>query len=36
MVRAVSNAGEEMPDSPRWNRSGYMRNVIEEISVTAV
>jgi len=36
MVRAVSHAGEEMPASPRWNRSGYMRNVIEEIRVTAV
>jgi len=36
MVRAVSNAGEETPASPRWNRSGYMRNVIEEIGVTAV
>ena len=36
MVRAVNGAGEEMPGSPRWNRSGYMRNVIEEISVTAV
>ncbi|MFI5460987.1 MAG: molybdopterin-dependent oxidoreductase [Isosphaerales bacterium] len=36
MVRAVSNAGEEMPASPRWNRSGYMRNMIEEIRVTAV
>jgi DMSO/TMAO reductase YedYZ molybdopterin-dependent catalytic subunit len=36
MVRAASNAGEQMPASPRWNRSGYMRNVIEEISVTAV
>jgi len=36
MVRAASNAGEEMPASPRWNRSGYMRNVIDEIRVTAV
>jgi hypothetical protein len=36
MVGARSNAGEEMPASPRWNRSGYMRNVIEEVSVTAV
>jgi DMSO/TMAO reductase YedYZ molybdopterin-dependent catalytic subunit len=36
MVRAASNAGEEMPAAPRWNRSGYMRNVVEEIRVTAV
>jgi len=36
MVRAVGNSGEEMPAAPRWNRSGYMRNVIDEIRVTAV
>jgi DMSO/TMAO reductase YedYZ molybdopterin-dependent catalytic subunit len=35
-VRAVSNSGEAQPDSARWNRSGYMRNVIEEIRVTVV
>jgi DMSO/TMAO reductase YedYZ molybdopterin-dependent catalytic subunit len=36
MVRAESNAGEQMPASPRWNRSGYMRNVIDEIRVRVV
>jgi hypothetical protein len=35
-VRAVSNSGETQPATAGWNRSGYMRNVIEEISVTAV
>jgi sulfite dehydrogenase (cytochrome) subunit A len=35
-VRATSNSGETQPAEPRWNRSGYMRNVIEEIRVTVV
>jgi DMSO/TMAO reductase YedYZ molybdopterin-dependent catalytic subunit len=35
-VRAVSNSDEAQPPTAGWNRSGYMRNVIEEISVTAV
>jgi sulfite dehydrogenase len=35
-VRAVNNAGEGQPTKPNWNRGGYMRNVIEEIRVTAV
>jgi DMSO/TMAO reductase YedYZ molybdopterin-dependent catalytic subunit len=35
-VRAVNNAGEGQPPQPNWNRGGYMRNVIEEIWVTAV
>jgi DMSO/TMAO reductase YedYZ molybdopterin-dependent catalytic subunit len=34
-VRAVTNAGESQPKQPNWNRGGYMRNVIEEIRVTA-
>lgn len=34
MVRATSIAGETQPAEPRWNPSGYMRNVIETISVT--
>jgi DMSO/TMAO reductase YedYZ molybdopterin-dependent catalytic subunit len=36
MVRAVSNSGETQPVEPRWNRSGYMRNVIEETRITVV
>ena len=35
-VRAVNNAGEGQPARANWNRGGYMRNVIEEIRVTAV
>jgi DMSO/TMAO reductase YedYZ molybdopterin-dependent catalytic subunit len=35
-VRAVSNSGERQPTEPVWNRSGYMRNVVEELAVTAV
>lgn len=33
-VRATSGAGEQQPAEPRWNRSGYMRNVIEEVRVS--
>jgi sulfite dehydrogenase len=33
MVRATSNAGETQPAVAGWNRSGYMRNVIEELSI---
>jgi hypothetical protein len=35
-VRAVNNAGEGQPVQANWNRGGYMRNVIEEIRVTAI
>jgi sulfite dehydrogenase len=35
MVRATSNDGETQPDQPKWNRSGYARNVIESLRVTA-
>jgi DMSO/TMAO reductase YedYZ molybdopterin-dependent catalytic subunit len=35
-VRAVNNAGEGQPAHAKWNRGGFMRNVIEEIQVTAV
>lgn len=33
--RATANSGETQPDKPRWNPSGYMRNVIETVKVTA-
>jgi DMSO/TMAO reductase YedYZ molybdopterin-dependent catalytic subunit len=36
MVRCTNLAGEAQPDSPNWNNSGFMRNVIETIQVTAV
>jgi sulfite dehydrogenase len=37
-VRATSNSGETQPTDPamNWNQSGYMRNVVETIKVTAV
>jgi len=35
-VRAVNHAGEGQPTQANWNRGGFMRNVIEEIRVTAV
>ena len=34
-VRATSNAGEAQPMEARWNPSGYLRNVIETVRVTA-
>jgi DMSO/TMAO reductase YedYZ molybdopterin-dependent catalytic subunit len=34
--RATSVSGEVQPDEPRWNPSGYMRNVIESIMIKAV
>ncbi|MEO9189683.1 MAG: molybdopterin-dependent oxidoreductase [Acetobacteraceae bacterium] len=34
-VRAISNAGETQPMQPRWNPAGYMRNVVETVTVTA-
>jgi len=33
-VRATSRAGETQPAEAVWNRAGYMRNVIEQWSVT--
>ena len=35
-VRAVSRTGETQPMSARWMSTGYMRNVVESIRVTAV
>ncbi|MGH7943340.1 MAG: molybdopterin-dependent oxidoreductase, partial [Limisphaerales bacterium] len=32
---AVNRKGETQPSEPRWNPSGYMRNVIETVRVTA-
>jgi hypothetical protein len=34
-VRAVNRAGQGQPDTPYWNPPGYMRNVVETITVTA-
>jgi len=37
-VRATSNSGEKQPTDAamNWNQSGYMRNVVETVNVTAV
>jgi len=35
-VRAFNRAGESQPSEPGWNRSGYMRNAIEEVQVDVV
>lgn len=32
-TRATNLDGETQPATPRWNRGGYMRNVIEEVAV---
>jgi hypothetical protein len=32
---AVNNIGESQRFEPRWNPSGYMRNVVEPITITA-
>lgn len=34
LVRCTSTAGEAQPDAANWNPSGFMRNVVEQISVT--
>jgi DMSO/TMAO reductase YedYZ molybdopterin-dependent catalytic subunit len=33
MVRCTSGRGETQPDTPNWNPSGFMRNVIEQTAV---
>jgi DMSO/TMAO reductase YedYZ molybdopterin-dependent catalytic subunit len=35
MVRCTNAAGDVQPDTPNWNTSGFMRNVIEGIAVMA-
>jgi sulfite dehydrogenase (cytochrome) subunit A len=35
-VRAINRAGETQPERAGWNRSGYMRNVIEGLTVDVV
>src|SRR5271166_799800 len=34
MVRCTNQAGDVQPDTPNWNGSGFMRNVIETVQVT--
>jgi Oxidoreductase molybdopterin binding domain/Mo-co oxidoreductase dimerisation domain len=33
MVRCTNSSGETQPDTPNWNPSGFMRNVIEQTPV---
>ncbi|HXE52509.1 MAG TPA: molybdopterin-dependent oxidoreductase [Tepidisphaeraceae bacterium] len=33
-VRATSNDGQTQSEKPKWNRSGYARNVVEQMDVT--
>jgi DMSO/TMAO reductase YedYZ molybdopterin-dependent catalytic subunit len=35
MIKAVNSAGSAQPDHPNWNGAGFMRNVIESVSVQA-
>jgi sulfite dehydrogenase (cytochrome) subunit A len=34
-VRATSNGGQMQPMKPLWNPAGYLRNVVETVTVTA-
>jgi hypothetical protein len=36
MVKAFNTAGASQPDRANWNGSGFMRNVVESISVQSV
>lgn len=36
MVRCTNSNGESQPDTPNWNPSGFMRNVIEAVDLLAV
>jgi len=35
MIKAVNTAGSAQPDHPNWNGAGFMRNVIESVTVRA-
>ena len=35
-VKAINRAGEEQPMSAKWMPAGYMRNVVETVTVTSV
>jgi hypothetical protein len=36
MIRAFNMAGASQPDRANWNGAGFMRNVVESVSVEAV
>jgi hypothetical protein len=35
MIKAVNSASSAQPDYPNWNGAGFMRNMIESVSVRA-
>jgi DMSO/TMAO reductase YedYZ molybdopterin-dependent catalytic subunit len=35
LIKAVNTAGVSQPDHPNWNGGGFMRNVVESVSVQA-
>jgi DMSO/TMAO reductase YedYZ molybdopterin-dependent catalytic subunit len=35
MIKAVNTAGDAQPDNANWNGAGFMRNVVESVSVQA-
>jgi hypothetical protein len=35
MIKAVNTAGSAQPDHANWNGAGFMRNVVESVSVQA-
>jgi hypothetical protein len=35
MIKAINTAGSAQPDHPNWNGAGFMRNVIESLTVRA-
>ena len=36
LVRCTNTKGEVQPDTPNWNPSGFMRNVVERLPVTLI
>jgi hypothetical protein len=34
-VKATNRLGQSQPMEPLWNPSGYMRNVVETVTITA-
>jgi hypothetical protein len=36
MIRAVNTANVSQPDRANWNGGGFMRNVVESVSVQGV
>ena len=36
LVRCTNTKGETQPDTPNWNPSGFMRNVVERVPITLI